>query len=408
VKQEVREHNIYLERRVREISHHLEIAVSERKKVVEENRCLVEENENYCERISKLQDDMRTLRLEISSLKITIEALRKERISLTTKIEILDQEIRVHQKELSIVIVQLETCQGNLSESQRMWFLAVQAQHELEMAIRAKMELLVKIEYERDGLDAKVKLLERKLELSTRRVDVHRETTVEWEARFSLKATEVKKLLEMWAGMDKVCKVSVHGKEHWKLHKGFPKGLTVYGVDCEDTKTVSYGHGHDHSHGHEHVHVHSTTDHGAGKEKPAKDGYGTPPPPKKPGYDAAPAPKTPGYGHDHAHEHPKTGSYGGDALPPVTKPAKDGYGTAPPPKKPSHDASPPPKTPGYGHGHTHEHPKTGPAYPPTPETPGTKPISEGGDKKKDHLPAAPVPEVKKPADPPKKDHVGKK
>jgi hypothetical protein len=84
---------------------------------------------------------------------------------------------------------------------------------------------------EKDGLDAKIKMLERQTELSSQNVAVYREAIAEWETRFTDKTVEVKKLLEMWASMDKVCKVSVHGKEHWDMHHGFPKGLPEYVTD---------------------------------------------------------------------------------------------------------------------------------------------------------------------------------
>ena len=371
---------------------------------------------------------------------------------------------------------QLGTCQSSLAKSQHMWFLAVQAQHELEMVIRAKSEGLARVEYERDSLDAKIKLLERKVELSSQRVEVHRETIVEWEARFTGKTVEVRNLLEMWAGMDKVCKVAVHGKGHWEMHHGFPKGLPGHGVKdyghdngttgykqpkTEPPKTPDYGHTPPKPH--DPVPPKNPGDYGSKPPKPYDpeipktpgDGYTPPKPhdsvPPKP-YDPVPpkpydpaTPKNPGdYGSTPPKPHdpvpPKNpGDYGStppkphDPVPPTpydpVPPKNTGdYGsTAPKPHDPVPPSEPPrnpdpknPKTPEYGSGVTP--PKTGggqPAYPPqgkpgppksgpavyptmplTPETPGD------GDKKKDYMPATPVPGEKKPAAAPKKD--GKK
>jgi len=91
--------------------------------------------------------------------------------------------------------------------------------------VREKAQLLAKAEAERDGLDAKMKLVERELELALERVEIGKGTIAEWEGRFETKTTEVAVLLEMWASMDKECKISIHGKGHWDLHHGFPRGL---------------------------------------------------------------------------------------------------------------------------------------------------------------------------------------
>lgn len=210
---------------MKEVLLRLEVALAENDKLKEENSSLHKENEGLCSHISELQDEIRELHLEISSLKVTIESLRQEQLPLIKKIEILEQQLIVHKKELEILVSQLEVYQGNLAESQHLWFLAVKAQHELELIIRTKSEQLARVKLEKDGLDAKIKLLERQIELSSQNAAVYREESVEWETRFTDKTVEVKKLLEMWASVDKECKVSAHGKEHWDMHHGFPKGL---------------------------------------------------------------------------------------------------------------------------------------------------------------------------------------
>jgi len=229
--QEAKEENVRLHRELKEVRQRLDVTLSENDKLKGKNHSLHKLNEGLCRHIDELQDEIRELHLEISSSKATIEDLRKKHLSLTKEIEILEHQIAIHKKEQAILISQLEVYQANLAESQNMWLLAVKAQHELELTIRTKSGQLVRTELEKGGLDAKIKMLERQIELSSQNVTVYREAVVEWETRFADKTVEVKKLLEMWASMDKVCKVSVHGKEHWDMHHGFPKGLPGYVTD---------------------------------------------------------------------------------------------------------------------------------------------------------------------------------
>lgn len=244
--EEVKECNGDLERRIIELEHELEHVVCEKERLCQENDCLREENEGLCIRVDKLQDEVRTLYLKISSLKTSIAGLEKEKLSLLKKIEVLQKELEIHQKELSIVSGQLATCQTNLGDSQAMWLLAVKEQQRLELEVREKMQLLAKAEAERDGLDSKMKLVERELELALERVEIGKGAVAEWEGRFEAKTAEVAKLLEMWASMDKECKISIHGKGHWDMHHGFPKGLPhhkyripeVQCPDCDKEITV--------------------------------------------------------------------------------------------------------------------------------------------------------------------------
>ena len=226
--QEVREENTELHRELKEIRRRLEVTLSENSKLKDKNHSLHKLNEGLCRHIDELKSETHELRHEISSLNDTIEDLRKKHLSLIKEIEILEQQVIIHKKELAILVSQLDVYQANLAESQHMWLLAVKAQHELELTIRTKSGQLVRTELEKDGLDAKIKMLERQIELSSQNVTIYREAIVEWETRFTDKTAEVKKLLEMWASMDKMCKISVHGKDHWDTHHGFPKGLPEY------------------------------------------------------------------------------------------------------------------------------------------------------------------------------------
>jgi chromosome segregation ATPase len=232
--QEVKEENLRLHRELKELRRRLDVTVAENEKIKEKNCSLTNLNEGLCRHVDELQYEIRELHLEISSLKVTIEDLRQKQLCLIQEAEILEQQIVIHKKEQAILVSQIEVYQANLAESQHMWLLAVKAQHELELTIRMKSGQLARVELDKDGFDAKIKLLERQIELSSQNVAVYREAIAEWETRFECKTVEVTKLLEMWASMDKVCKVSVHGEQHWDMHHGFPKGLPGYVVAGKD------------------------------------------------------------------------------------------------------------------------------------------------------------------------------